>query len=455
MHAWRKGSRCLRGFAGLSFVFTIPLLAQVTGLTGEWLGELKAGPQTLRVVLHLTPGGGTFESIDQGATLPLKSVSVEGHAVKVDIGIATFDGTLDPDSRQISGTFHQGPANLPLTFRHVEKSELPSVKRPQEPARPLPYAEEEVTYTGAGGAKLAGTFTYPKTGGPFIAALLITGSGAQDRDETLMGHKPFLVLSDYLTRAGYAVLRVDDRGTGKSEGVFEKTSYSDKSADVLAGIAYLKARKEVNPSRVGVIGHSEGGIIGPIAASQSRDIAFVVMMAGIGIPGARVMKQQGIDIVRASGGDDALVAKQVETQTKLFDIMRKVTDEASARKALVAEFGPGAFAEGQVAAILSPTLRDLVAYDPGPVLRKLSCPVLAIDGAKDLQVSAKLNLPAIAAALAESPSASWATVLLPDLNHLFQTARTGAVSEYSVIQETIAPLALRTITEWLARNVRQ
>lgn len=419
-------------------------------ISGNWLGTLDAGSQKLRLALQIENGTGSFISLDQGsAKMPIKQLEANGRSVKIDIGIATYEGTLDVAGRQIVGTFHQGGTSFPLNFSRVDKIE--EVKRPQNPVRPFPYAEEEAAFKGGGGVALAGTLTLPKSGGPFAAVLLISGSGPQDRDEALMGHKPFLVLSDYLTRLGFAVLRVDDRGTGKSGGVFSDATYRDKVADAIASVEWLKARKDIDPKRIGVLGHSEGGAIGPLAANQSSDIAFVVMMAGPGLPGDQLLKQQGIDITRASGGDDAAVKKQVDLQSKMFQIVREEKDSAIAEKRIREMLGSLPGAEQQAHAAVSPTVRELIAYDPAPVLRNLACPVLALDGALDLQVSAKQNLPAIAAALAESKSGNWEVVSLPGLNHLFQTAKTGNVSEYSTIEETISPLALRTIGDWLQR----
>jgi fermentation-respiration switch protein FrsA (DUF1100 family) len=238
---------------------------------------------------------------------------------------------------------------------------------------------------------------------------------------------------------------------GKSSGDFSKATYEDKVADALAGVDLLRNRKEIDGRRIGLLGHSEGGAIAEIAASRSKDIASIVMMAGPGVPGDQLMKQQGIDLVRASGGDDATVKKQVEIQGKMFQIVREEKDPVVAEKRMREMLGSMAGAEQQARAAVSPTIRDLISYDPGTTLRQLSCPVLAIDGSLDLQVSARQNLPAIAVALAESKSADWAVAQLPGLNHLFQTAKTGNIPEYSTIEETISPAALRTIGEWLQR----
>jgi pimeloyl-ACP methyl ester carboxylesterase len=206
---------------------------------------------------------------------------------------------------------------------------------------------------------LAGTLTYPKTRAPFAAVLLLTGSGPQDRDEAIMGHRPFLVLSDYLTRLGFAVLRADDRRMGKSSGDFSKATYDHKVADGLAGFDLLRTRKEIDGRRIGLLGHSEGGAIAEMAASRSKDIAFIVMMAGPGVPGDQLMKQQGIDIVRANGGGDAAVKQQVVTQSKIFQILREEKDPSIAEKRIRETLGSLPGAEQQARAVVSPTIRDL------------------------------------------------------------------------------------------------
>lgn len=435
----------------VTFCCAASLYGQGQNVNGNWTGAITVAGKTLNFRVHLDANSGTWESVDQLATIPVKSVQVTGNAVAIGLGVARFEGKLDAAGEKIEGVFKQGPAALPLTLKRFA-GEFAAARRSQDPVRPYPYASEDVTVGSAGDIQLAGTITMPKAGGPFPCALLISGSGPQDRDEALLGHRPFLVLSDYLTRAGFAVLRLDDRGMGKSSGVFAKTSYSDKVGDVLAAVAYLKGRKDVDPARIGLIGHSEGASIGPMAAVQSKDIAFVVLLAGMGLNGADILKQQGIDTTRAAGGTEAQVASQVEMQTKLFAIYRDAKSQEAAREQTRQLLGAGPTAEAQIHQMESATFRDLLAFDPAPVLRKLSVPVLAMNGSLDVQVSARQNLPAIASALAASQSTDWQVTELPGLNHLFQSAKTGALGEYSAIQETIAPTALRTLQAWLAER---
>src|SRR5712691_5734789 len=233
-----------------------------------------------------------------------------------------YEGQLAAGGAQIAGEWKQNGASLPLTLTRAGK--LPVLRRPQEPKKPYPYREEEVAYDNKQGhSHLVGTLTLPRSGGPFPAALLITGSGQQDRDEALMGHRPFLVLADYLTRRGIAVLRVDDRGVGGSTGEVARATTEDFAGDVLAGVAYLKTRKEIDPKRIGLIGHSEGGVIAPLCAARSRDVAFMVMLAGTGLPGEEILYRQGELILKAMGASPAVVTQQRMAQERLFAVLKR------------------------------------------------------------------------------------------------------------------------------------
>jgi pimeloyl-ACP methyl ester carboxylesterase len=332
-----------------------------------------------------------------------------------------------------------------------------TLRRPQEPVPPFPYNSEEATVV-SGDLRLAGTFTWPRQGGPFAAVVLLTGSGPQDRDEALFGHKPFLVLSDYLTRNGIAVLRLDDRGTGKSTGNFKEAGLPEFTADAIAAVQWLKTRKEVIPSKIGLVGHSEGGAVGPLAAIRCRDVAFLVMMAGPGVGFEALLEEQAAALMRAAGAPETTIEANRKLQTRMFAILR---DEPDAQKAtqrlssLASELKTSspqqaAAVEAEAPALVGPELRSAFAYDPQATLRGVECPVLAINGALDRQVSADQNLSAIAAALAAGHNRDYTVEKLPGLNHLFQTARTGALSEYAQIDETISPRALHVIADWIA-----
>ena len=270
-----------------------------------------------------------------------------------------------------------------------------ALTRPQFPTKPYPYVEEELTFPSkAKGVTLAGTFTKPKGPGPFTTAVLITGSGPQDRDESIMGHQPFLVLADHLTRHGIAVLRYDDRGIAKSTGDFQAATSRDFADDTAGAVSYLRARKDVG--KIGLIGHSEGGIIAPMVATERNDIAFLVFLAGQGLPGDEVMVAQGQLIVKTMGGNEVALAKQKSMQQKLFVLAKEAEEDK--RKVALTNLEEGlssaekAGLRSQITMVTGPWFRFFLTYDPRPTLGKVKCPVLALNGDKDLQVPAKENL---------------------------------------------------------------
>lgn len=343
----------------------------------------------------------------------------------------------------------------PQTLPHAPPP--PSPDRPQTPRPPFPYAAEAVAFDSAPGVRLAGTLTLPEGPGPFPAVVLIQGSGLHDRDETLFGHKPFLVLADALTRRGIAVLRYDKRGVGGSTGKPLEATGEDYAVDAEAAVAFLSGRRDIDAQRIGLIGHSEGGIVAPMVAAGDPKIAFVVMMAGSGVPGDELLVAQNRAILKAMGGSDAAADVAEQLNRKVYDIAKSdASDAEGTRKIEAVLTGAGMAAEqarGGAAQSASAWVRWFLRYDPRPALSKLRCPVLALDGSEDVQVVASQNLPAIRAALRDDPDA---TVLeLPGLNHLFQTADTGLPAEYGRIRETIAPAALKLIGDWVVAHARR
>jgi len=329
----------------------------------------------------------------------------------------------------------------------VEKVEHP--KRPQEPVAPYPYSATDVTVDNTGAnVKLACTLTAPQTAGPHPAVVLITGSGPQDRDESLMGHKPFLILSDHLTRKGIAALRCDDRGIGKSTGDFAAATTADFSTDTVAEVEFLKTRKEIDAKRIGLIGHSEGALIAPMVANRNPSIAFIVLMAGPAVPGDQIILEQMKAIVQASGAPAAVLEPQIAMEKKVFEILRSEPNNEAAAKKLEEALPPGA-AKEQAKRATSAWFRYFIDYDPAPALQKLKVPVLALFGEKDLQVLPAQNLAPMEAAFKKSGNPKTTVKVLPGLNHLFQPAKTGSPSEYGKTEETMAPLALDTISGWI------
>ncbi|HWZ43418.1 MAG TPA: alpha/beta fold hydrolase [Candidatus Saccharimonadales bacterium] len=432
-------------------------------IDGIWQGTLATGAAKLRLRFHIVTGpNGTsaaLDSVDQGALgLPL-TFDRDGNSIKMEmkqIG-GRYSGTLNRDKGTIDGTWIQGRGPWPLALKKADdKADMAPPRRPQNPSRPYPYREEEVSYRNkSADITLAATLTLPQGQGPFPAVVLITGSGPQDRDEALMGHRPFLVLSDYLTRRGIAVLRADDRGTAKSTGNFATATTADFATDTEAGIAYLKGRREIDQRKIGLIGHSEGGMIAPMVAARNSDVAFIVLMAGTGVPGDEVLVAQVKAIAAANGGDPAMSEKLGSEEREVTAMVRQEKDTPKLENMLrgkIAGHMPEAQMNAAIKQMTSPWMRFFIEYDPATALRKVKCGVLAINGGKDLQVLPQQNLPAIRKALEAGGNRNFEVVELPGLNHLFQTAATGSPTEYARIEETIAPAALEKIAGWIARQ---
>lgn len=344
-------------------------------------------------------------------------------------------------------------------------------ERPQDPAPPYPYVQREARYP-SGAVQLAGTLTVPPGRGPFPAVLLLTGSGAHDRDEEILHHRPFLVLADHLTRAGIAVLRVDDRGVGGSSGAKETATTDDLAADALAGVRWLAAQPEVAASRIGLLGHSEGGVVAPIAAGRSPGspgspaVAFLVLLAAPGLPGDQIVMEQTEWLLRHAGVPPEVLARRLDLERRILDLVRGESDTTALRaklRPLVQEGLDGAapaertalgddaahFVERSVRTLTSPAYVSFLRTDPRPFLRRVRVSVLALGGDRDFQVPAAANLQAIEAALRQAGDRDVTVRLLPGLNHLFQHATTGGMEEYGAITETLAPEALDIVTHWI------
>lgn len=444
-------------------------------VVGNWLGTVEVSGFKLRLVLKVTFSAegklaAKLDSLDQAINdLPIETISSVDGLVRFSapkLGLS-YEGRLSADATEIVGNLKQGPAILPLTFKRTEK--MPSLGRPQDPKKPYPYTEEEVSYENTiDKVKLAGTLTLPASKTPVPAVVLITGSGAQDRNETVLGHRPFLVLADHLTRRGVAVLRVDDRGIGGSAAGSPKATSANYADDVLAGVNFLKARIEINPKQIGLIGHSEGGMIAPIAAVKSKDVAFIVMMAGLGQTGRDAILMQGDLLTKAGGNSAATTALVRKIYEEIFEILRVEPDNTTAEKKIrealatqVAamdqnqkkEFAPVLETINlQMQMYLSNWFRYFLLFDPAAILEKVRVPVLALVGEKDLQVPPRENLALIEAGLKKGGNKRYTMLLMPGLNHLFQTATTGLPGEYGTIEETISPAVLQTISDWILRQ---
>jgi pimeloyl-ACP methyl ester carboxylesterase len=432
---------------------------------GLWQGAVETHGMRLRFQLHIshdTEGSliAALDSLDQGVTgLPANHVTLKDPVFHFEIPsvAGVYEGTLNPAKNAIAGKWSQTSAdNLPLDFNRSDQTL--ELRRPQTPARPFPYAEEEVTFGGgAQGNLLAGTLTLPKGDGPFPVVLLIAGSGPQDRDESLANHRPFLLIADALTRKGIAVLRYDKRGVGKSTGNPDTATTMDLAADAQSALAFLKSRKEIDGSRIGLIGHSEGAIIAPYMAGHSKEVKWLVLLAAPATTGEKTLLNQSELIGRAGGLSDEQLEASLGFDQAAYALVRKEKDpNALAEKlvALVKESGldaalPPAALETQLRMLASPWFRFFLDYDPLPNLKAVNCPVLALYGQKDLQVAPKANLPLLQKALHDSMNTQAETRELPELNHLFQHAYTGTPAEYAAIEETFSPEALALIVDWV------
>lgn len=460
-----------------ALLFTLVAGLSVMGqdVTGQWNGLLKVQGTQLRVIFHITKTdtgfSATMDSPDQGVNgIPVTSTVFINPKLKLEVTNAgiVYEGELV--EKTIKGSFKQGGLSLPLNLGRdtIGKTEL---KRPQEPAKPYPYYTEDVSFPNTKpNISLAGTLTLPQKEGHYPAVILITGSGPQNRDEELMGHKPFLVIADYLTRNGIAVLRYDDRGTAQSTGEFKTATSADFASDVESAIAYLKTRKEINKNKIGLVGHSEGGLIAPMVAAKSKDVRFIVLLAGPGLRGDKLLLLQQELIAKASGMPAVQIQKTKAVNDKAFQmVLRSASSEKLKtdlanyfRQALkdssIAQIPAGMtedqYVNLQVNQITSPWMQYFIKYDPATTLQKVTCPVLAVNGEKDVQVAPKQNLSAIRAALKKAGNKNVTVKEFPNLNHLFQESKTGLPGEYATIEETFSAIALETITKWIQQHVK-
>lgn len=462
----------------LTAISLLSITATVFGqdISGQWNGLLNIPGSPLRLSINVkeTPNGhsSTLDSPDQGAFgIPVDSTLFENNILKlivVKLGIE-FNGEFSDGS--FKGNFMQGPMTLPLELSREELEKAP-VNRPQEPKKPYPYHTEDVNFKNTkANITLAGTLSMPNKEGKFPAVVMITGSGPQDRNEEIVGHKPFLVISDYLTRKGLAVLRFDDRGFGQSTGDFSKGTSADFATDVNSAVTYLKTRKEIDVTKIGLIGHSEGGLIAPMVAAESKDIHFIVLLAGTGIPGSELLSLQGKLIEKASGTSEEKIKKSADIRDKMIamtmasnnlemlkDELRTYLDKElqnEMSKSLIPQgMAKERFISLQIDFMATPWMVYFLRHNPATVLEKVDCAVLAVNGEKDLQVPPNVNLSAIDNALRKHGNEKITLIEFPNLNHLFQECETGAPTEYGIIEQTFSPIALDEISNWILKQVQ-
>lgn len=441
-------------------------------MAGNWNGILSVMGSKMRLVFNIDEKDGNFttalDSPDQGSFgMATKATTVDGNDINIDISSigASFSGTLVPDSSLIRGTFKQGGQQFPMVLTK-EKLEKPTINRPQEP-KSFDYKQEDVKFENAnGGHTLAGTLTIPKDGKFDKAVVLVSGSGPQNRNEELLGHKPFLVLSDYLTRNGVAVLRYDDRGVAESTGDFKSATSMDFAEDAKSAIQYLKTRPDMKNAQLGIMGHSEGGLIAPIVADMI-DLDFIVLLAGPGIKSSDLLIEQSKAISLASGVEKERVEKNIKVSRKIFDYISNNTDmeikvlRANLTEKVLAhmqalpkkeqeEIGNlEENAKQQVDQVTEPWFRYFISYDPAPYLEKVTIPTLAVNGSLDLQVLPKSNLAGIEKGLKKAGNQNFTIKEFDKLNHLFQVSETGAPSEYGELEETFNEEAMKYVLDWV------
>ncbi|MBL8763982.1 MAG: alpha/beta hydrolase [Phycisphaerae bacterium] len=458
----------------------------------RWTGDINVQPGVVlgfNITLRKDTDGSWAGIMDipqqNAANLALRDVTIDGNRMVFtmappgapEMAWARFDVTTDGDAAH--GKMSQAGGVFVVSMKRLGAGERGAVKpvRPQTPKPPFPYTDRQVSYSNpADGTLLAATLTIPAGAGPHPAVVMITGSGAQDRDESLLGHQPFLIIADHLARNGIAVLRADDRGVGGSTGSVSDSTTEDFARDALAGVSFLGGQPEIDARRIGFVGHSEGGLVGPLAASmEPGKVAFVVMLAGPGVPGSAILPVQVELIARAEGASPESARAQAAATAEAVELVlsgasadqikakvRAMAESeiaeglarggAQADQARAAQSGLDQLVEAQSKEFTGKWFRYFLKYDPRLALRAIECPVLAVNGSSDLQVPSKQNLPEIEAALKSRPGGLTArdrVSELPNLNHLFQTCDSGSPSKYAVIEETFSPVALDFVTTWI------
>lgn len=443
-------------------------------ISGDWSGETKRGDKLIIFVFNIEQENSKYSATMNVPTFrisgikPSSTTFTDGKLLidGSNVGMS-YVGVFNNEAQQFEGTYKEGGVELELNLKQgVVK--IADERRPQEPVKPYPYYEEEVVFENAeANISLAGTLTLPTKKGTFPVVILISGSGPQDRDESFMGHKPFLVLSDNLTRKGIGVLRFDDRGHGKSTGDFGNATTEDFSKDVLSAIAYLKARSDVDTKNIGLIGHSEGGIIAPLAANNSKDVAFMVLLASTGISGTELSVMQSKTLRQFPVKDEVVYEKNTRKAIEIvtsnrsnLEIKNELTTHYNSfvRPILTSLHVPeekiNLFIESQLKTSLKPWSRYFLQYNPADEIEKLQMPVLSLNGTKDTQVNAKINQEGIRKALIKGNNQDYKIVEFENLNHFFQECETGNMDEYRKIEQTFSPTALEEISNWILKRVK-
>lgn len=460
-------------FLFLTITFSPSLSWAQSSCIGIWDGAITVQGIQLGLLFEISEDkkgqfSCTMDVPMQGAKdIPASAISIKDNEVSIDFDAlqGKYIGTLSENKNSINGTWTQGGQSFDLLLNKTEEKN--TLLRPQEPSAPFPYEITDLHFHNhaADDIELYGTLTMPKGDGPFPAVVLISGSGPQNRDEELMGHKPFWIIADHFSRNGIAVLRYDDRGVAYSQGDFASATSADFATDAAAAVQFLKQNPKIKSDQIGFCGHSEGAMIAPLAAAGSDEYAFLILMAGPGQNIVELLLKQSELISRAMGETEENIKEGNRVNKKIYEIVASegsTEDRKAALRAMMkteyqalseedqSERGPFEDYYAQIEAqMFNPWMEYFLAYEPAVYLKQVSCPVLAINGEKDLQVAPKENLSAIAAALKEGLCSDFTTKELKGLNHLFQESATGAPSEYGELKQTFAPEALELMTEWI------
>ncbi|MFT6191762.1 MAG: alpha/beta superfamily hydrolase [Polaribacter sp.] len=457
-----------------AIVVTISIVSAFSqDISGDWNGEAKRGEKLITFVFKIEKENSKYSSTMSVPTFRVSGIKpstttfidekliIDGSNVGM-----RYEGVFKKETQQFEGTYKEGGLEMTLNLKKGA-IKIEDLRRPQEPVKPYPYYEEDVVFKNIEAkVSLAGTLTLPNKNEKFPVVILISGSGPQDRDESFMGHKPFLVLADHLTKQGIGVLRFDDRGNGESTGDFGNATTEDFSKDVLSAITYLKTRNDVDIKNIGLIGHSEGGIIAPLVANNSKDVAFMVLLASTGISGTELSVMQSKTLRQFPVKDEIAYEKNtrkaiaiVTSNKSDLEIKNELTTHYNAfikpilRSLNVPEEKINLFIESQLKTSLKPWSRYFLQYNPADEIEKLQMPVLSLNGSKDTQVNAKINQEGIRNALIKGGNKDYEIIELENLNHFFQECETGNMDEYRKIEQTFSPTALREISNWIFKRI--
>ncbi|MBC8470667.1 MAG: alpha/beta fold hydrolase [Planctomycetes bacterium] len=447
-----------------------------TSIVGSWMSK----PGQFNIVFRVSKNeDGSFDAYtdfpgEEAWDIPVDLILPGSMDVRFDIYNirCAYEGKISLNGRSIDGKF-KGPdgGGMPLVLEKVDNPPVRTSKRPQEPKKPYPYKEELVSFENRlDKVTLAGTLTLPESPGPYPAVLLLSGSGGSDRDQLIWGHRSFLVLADYLTRQGIAVLRYDDRGVGRSTGNYDASTFEDFKRDALAGVEYLKTLPQINTEKIGLAGHSEGAAIAPLVAAESTDVAFMVLMAAPGLSDDfEGLLKQFTDGYRSKGASRKAITFKASVLRNIFYTIRQEDDLEVARSKIknllqkakpeLAKFSANERQKIELESMdtykfdwmLSPGFSSILRYNPEKTLMKVKCPVLALHGDRDMQIP-KENLKGIEATLKTGGNHQYLVKEFSGLNHLFQTAKTGSPSEYAKIEETISPIVLNMMSDWILKQ---